>query len=157
MRYLNTTTLKQTQVYLDSTTVIDTDPKVSNWFSNVPVGHKGEWVGDTYTFIEIPSLNTDGSVNTQGFECELLETKESGEYYEFYNTDGTPDTAKIDAGLLEDSQAEFRTERNALLASVDIEINIAFDSGLSTAALSEYRVALRDSTITWVLPEQPIT
>ena len=54
MRYLNTTTLKQTTEYLDSTTIIDTDPRVANWFTPCPEGYKGEWVGDTYTFTLIP-------------------------------------------------------------------------------------------------------
>jgi len=53
-RYLNTQTLKQTTEYLDSKTVIDTDPRVSNWFKPCPEGYKGEWVGDTYTFTLIP-------------------------------------------------------------------------------------------------------
>ena len=65
MRYLNTTTLKQTTEYLDSTTVIDTDPRVKNWFTKCPDGYKGEWVDGTYTFVLIPLPN----------ESEILESK----------------------------------------------------------------------------------
>ena len=124
MRYLNTTTLKQTTEYLDSTTVIDTDPRVSNWFKSKPVGengeeYKGEWIGDTYSFTMIP-----------------LATQE-----------------ELDAIELSATQAEFRTTRNTLLSKLDIEINIAFDTGLPTLELSAYRQALRDATILWVMPE----
>ena len=126
MRYLNTTTLKQTTEYLDSTTVIDTDPRVSNWFRSKPVGengeeYKGEWIGDTYTFTMIP-----------------LATQE-----------------ELDAIELASTQAEFRAERDVLLAEADIEINKLVDAGLATTVYSEYRQTLRDSTITWVLPTKP--
>ena len=59
MRYLNTTTLKQTTEYLDSTTVIDTDPRVANWFTKTPDGYKGEWIDGTYTFVLIPLPTQD--------------------------------------------------------------------------------------------------
>lgn len=53
MRYLNTKTLRQ-QTESNSDNIIDTDPRVSNWFKICPEGYKGEWVGDTYTFVLIP-------------------------------------------------------------------------------------------------------
>ena len=126
IRYLNTTTLKQTTEYLDSTTVIDTDPRVANWFKSKPVGengedYKGEWIGDTYSFTMIP-------LTTQ---------------------------AELDDIELATTQAEFRAERDVLLAEADIEINKLVDAGLATTVYSEYRQQLRDSTITWVLPTKP--
>ena len=55
MRYLNIQTLRQTTEFIDdATTIIDTDARVSNWFTKCPDGFKGEWIGDIYTFIEIP-------------------------------------------------------------------------------------------------------
>ena len=116
MRYLNTTTLKQTTEYLDSTTVIDTDSRVSNWFSKCPDGYKGEWIGDTYTFIEIPPLNVDGTVNPplnvdgtvnpQGYGLDNLTLTDDGEQFKYYlpdKVDGmyVPDEAKIALELAE--------------------------------------------------------
>lgn len=55
MRYLNIKTLKQTTKFIDdNTTVVDSDPRVTNWFRPQPDGFKGEWVDDIYSFIEIP-------------------------------------------------------------------------------------------------------
>ena len=56
---------------------------------------------------------------------------------------------------LDATQAEFRAERDVLLAEADIEINKLVDAGLATTVYSEYRQTLRDSTITWVLPTKP--
>ena len=56
---------------------------------------------------------------------------------------------------LDATQAEFRAERDVLLAEADIEINKLVDAGLATTVYSEYRQALRDATITWVLPTKP--
>jgi len=53
MRYLNTTTLKQ-ETTSNLNNIIDSDPRVSNWFTPCPDGYFGEWVGDTYTFTLIP-------------------------------------------------------------------------------------------------------
>ena len=53
MRYLNTTTLRQ-EIESNPNNIIDSDPRVSNWFTPCPDGHFGEWVGDTYTFTVIP-------------------------------------------------------------------------------------------------------
>jgi len=57
--------------------------------------------------------------------------------------------------LVEATQAEFRAERDVLLAEADIEINKLVDAGLATTVYSEYRQALRDATLTWVLPTKP--
>ena len=53
MRYLNTTTLRQ-ETNSGSNNIIDSDIRVSNWFTPCPDGYKGEWVDDTYTFIQLP-------------------------------------------------------------------------------------------------------
>ena len=53
MRYLNTTTLRQ-ETTSNLNNIIDSDPRVSNWFKPCPDGYFGEWVGDTYTFTVIP-------------------------------------------------------------------------------------------------------
>jgi hypothetical protein len=53
MRYLNTTTLRQ-EIESNPNNIIDSDARVSNWFTPCPDGHFGEWVGDTYTFTVIP-------------------------------------------------------------------------------------------------------
>ena len=57
--------------------------------------------------------------------------------------------------LVEATQAEFRAERDVLLAEADIEINKLVDAGLATTVYSEYRQTLRDATITWALPTKP--
>ena len=51
------------------------------------------------------------------------------------------------------NQDKFRADRNALLGEVDKAINIAEDLGQDSKALRTYRQALRDATITWVMPE----
>lgn len=56
----------------------------------------------------------------------------------------------------EQIQAEFRAERDKLLAEVDVQINIAFDNNLDTLEdLKAYRQALRDAPETWELPKVP--
>lgn len=52
-------------------------------------------------------------------------------------------------------QAQFRAERNKLLVEADIEINKLVDLGLNPTEWRVYRQALRDSTLTWVLPSKP--
>ena len=52
-------------------------------------------------------------------------------------------------------QALFRAERDALLIEADIEINKAEDLGKDSSVWRVYRQALRDATLTWVLPSKP--
>ena len=54
-------------------------------------------------------------------------------------------------------QAQFRAERNKLLVEADIEINKLVDLGLNQTEWRVYRQELRDSTLTWVLPNKPKT
>jgi hypothetical protein len=63
MRYLNTTTLRQ-ETKSNSNNIIDSDARVSNWFTPCPDGYFGEWVGDTYTFTLIP-LPTQAELDAQ--------------------------------------------------------------------------------------------
>ena len=53
MKYLNTITLR-TQIESNDDNIISTDDRVKNWYTKCPDGFKGEWIGDTYTFVEIP-------------------------------------------------------------------------------------------------------
>ena len=55
----------------------------------------------------------------------------------------------------QETQAQFRAERDKLLVEADIEINMLVDLGLDSTEWRVYRQALRDSTLTWVLPSKP--
>lgn len=57
---------------------------------------------------------------------------------------------------VKETQAQFRAERDKLLAEVDIEINKLVDLGLDSTEWRVYRQALRNSTLSWVLPSKPI-
>ena len=146
MRYLNTTTLKQTTEYLDSTTVIDTDDRVKNWFSKCPEGYKGEWVDGTYTFVEIPSLNTDGTVNQQGYGLELLTRDENEELYTYYDVVTLePDLVKIQEETDTEAQATINTEAQAYLASTDYMVIRAYEGGVAvTEEVALLRQEARD-------------
>ena len=52
-------------------------------------------------------------------------------------------------------KATFRSNRNKLLIEADIEMNKLFDVNADTTAYKAYRQALRDSTLSWVLPIKP--
>ena len=52
-------------------------------------------------------------------------------------------------------QNQFRAERDKLLTEADIEINKLVDLGLDLTEWRVYRQALRDATLTWVLPNKP--
>ena len=58
--------------------------------------------------------------------------------------------------IQEQEQAQFRAERNQLLIEADIEINKLEDLNIDSSSWRAYRQALRDSTLTWVLPSKPI-
>ena len=55
----------------------------------------------------------------------------------------------------QETQVQFRAERNKLLKEADIEINKLVDAGIDATEWRVYRQALRDSTLTWVLPSKP--
>lgn len=65
----------------------------------------------------------------------------------------TPEPEFTEEELVTQKQNEFRAERNALLDKVDKAINKAEDLGNDSTVLRTYRQALRDATITWVIPE----
>lgn len=65
----------------------------------------------------------------------------------------TPEPEFTEEELLIQKQIKFRVERDLLLSKVDIAINKAEDLGQDTKDLRVYRQALRDATITWVMPE----
>ncbi len=53
-KYLNIQTLRQTTEFIDErTTIIDSDKKVSNWFTPCPDGFKGKWINGKYTFVKV--------------------------------------------------------------------------------------------------------
>ena len=56
----------------------------------------------------------------------------------------------------QEAQAQFRAERNKLLVEADIEINKLVDLELDATEWRVYRQALRDATLTWVLPSKPV-
>lgn len=58
--------------------------------------------------------------------------------------------------ILQQAQTQFRAERDKLLAEADIEINKSVDTGIDSTEWRVYRQALRESTLTWVLPSKPI-
>ena len=62
-------------------------------------------------------------------------------------------TPPTQAELFKEYQVAFRGERNALLAQADILINKTVDMGGDATNLRAYRQALRDATITWVMPK----
>ena len=64
---------------------------------------------------------------------------------------------RTDVEIEQEAQAQFRTERDKLLAEADIEINKLVDLGLDSTDWRVYRQELRDSTLTWVLPSKPDT
>ena len=55
----------------------------------------------------------------------------------------------------QETQAQFRAERDKLLVEADIGINKLVDLGLDSTEWRKYRQELRDSTLTWVLPSKP--
>ena len=56
----------------------------------------------------------------------------------------------------QETQSQFRDNRDKLLVEADIEINKLVDAELDVIEWRVYRQALRDSTLTWVLPSKPI-
>ena len=56
----------------------------------------------------------------------------------------------------QETQSQFRDNRDKLLVEADIEINKLVDAGIDSTEWRAYRQALRDSTLTWVLPIKPI-
>ena len=64
---------------------------------------------------------------------------------------GSPTAAQIEA----QQQSNFRADRNKALAKADVEIYKLEDAGADATAWRQYRQALRDATIDWVMPAQP--
>ena len=64
-----------------------------------------------------------------------------------------PTDEEIETEKRKQFEIQFRFDRDILLKQTDIEINKAEDLGISSLLLREYRQALRDATIDWILPE----
>lgn len=62
---------------------------------------------------------------------------------------------RTDAEIQQETQTQFRVERDKLLLEADIEINKLVDLGLDSTEWRKYRQELRDSTLTLVLPSKP--
>jgi hypothetical protein len=89
------------------------------------------------------------------FELVCLEKVKPSSYHVLENkvwTISEENQAKLDREAFE---ADFRKQRDALLVEADILINKAADLGQDTAALRAYRQALRDATVSWVMPTKP--
>ena len=61
---------------------------------------------------------------------------------------------EIEAEARKQFEIQFRYDRDILLKQVDIEINKAEDAGQDSSLLRVYRQALRDATISWIMPER---
>ena len=68
----------------------------------------------------------------------------------------TPEPEFTAEELLAKEQVEFRSQRDELIKEADIEIYKLEDINADTTAWRVYRQALRDSTLTWVLPTKPV-
>lgn len=68
----------------------------------------------------------------------------------------SPTDEEIEAEKRKQFEIQFRFDRDILLKKVDIEINKAEDAGQDIKILREYRQALRDATIRWVMPESSL-
>lgn len=67
-----------------------------------------------------------------------------------------PTDEEIEAEKRKQFEIQFRLDRDILLNKTDIAINKAEDLVQDSKDLREYRQALRDATIKWVLPESII-
>jgi vancomycin resistance protein YoaR len=89
------------------------------------------------------------------FEMVCLEKMKPSQYHFLENKVWVitqEDQSKLDR---EAFKANFRKDRDALLVEADILINKAADLGQDTTALRTYRQALRDATVSWVMPTKP--
>jgi hypothetical protein len=89
------------------------------------------------------------------FELLCLDRIKPSKYHTLVNkawTISNEDKVKLDRDVFE---ANFRKDRDALLVEADILINKAVDLGQDTTALRAYRQALRDATVSWVMPTKP--
>lgn len=89
--------------------------------------------------------------NEQGNNVSF--TVDAEEYKQWLAEGNTPESEFTEDEILTQKQNEFRLERNLLLDKVDKDINKAEDLGKDSTVLRTYRQALRDATITWVIPE----
>lgn len=79
------------------------------------------------------------------------------EEYKLWIAEGnTPEPEFTEDELALQEQARFRAERDKLLAEADIVIYKLEDTAQDATAWRAYRQALRDATLTWVIPEKPL-
>lgn len=99
--------------------------------------------GDTDLNIEVSNAIW---FEAQGYNKIILD----GENISFDKVDW-----RTEEEIQQETQAQFRAERDKLLAEAAIEINKLVDNGIDSTEWRVYRQALRDSTLTWVLPSKP--
>jgi hypothetical protein len=106
-------------------------------------------------------LNTDGTIqsrskqpNESWLSLDSLEVTESGEYYKYYNQDGTPDVSKI--AELEATQAieAFKAQRQEAVDNLEVTYEGTIYQGdeVSQGRMSRAILALPDDTTTtlWI-------
>lgn len=103
---------------------------------------------DNEIHLEIPTLNI--KVNDEVWQVAININANCYEDGKFIVKD-----FRADEEIQQETQAQFRAERDKLLAEADIEINKLVDVGIDATEWRVYRQALRDSTLSWVLPSKP--
>lgn len=98
----------------------------------------------------MPSIDTEIYELIEMSYEESMQIKNSG--FNFYDRANNKFIFKI-VKSEEQIKTDFRAERNDLLDKVDKAINKAEDLGQDSKKIREYRQALRDATINWVMPE----
>lgn len=95
-------------------------------------------------------INEDYLVDIETTNCYF---KDMEEVKQWLSEGNTPEPEFTEEELVRQEHSRFIAERDLLLSKVDIAINKAEDLGQGTKDLRVYRQALRDATITWVMPE----
>ena len=104
-----------------------------------------------------PGSTTDDGIYIPDFSgLDLLEKTTGGDFYRFYNQDGTPDLARDVAEELAQEQELFRVKRDSALKASDVFMLVDKYADLTAARkteITDYRKALRDSTVLWIMPK----
>ena len=87
--------------------------------------------------VEVESaVREDGTLLPKHKNLSLVQTKEDGSYYTYYNQDGTPDTAKI---MLEDKANTLQAMESAIQEYIDSQAkNRGYDSIVSACSYAGY-------------------
>ena len=87
--------------------------------------------------VEVESaVRADGTLLPKHKNLSLVQTKEDGSYYTYYNVDGTPDTAKI---MLEDKANTLQAMESAIQEYIDSQAkNRGYDGIVSACSYAGY-------------------